>query len=210
MYFMVPLGSVLIVLVTSWPFPVAKHRVTISPWPTLVRQSSKWTFLVPRGGFLISLMTSWPLSSASPKPNTCWSASVLILHLFVWITLEPFLLSISLSSQQMELLILNKLKWDLASVTPLDFIDHFLSQLAVRRESRPVLRKHAHTFVALCATGKLRVFVPPSTWLSLSASVFSCWVSLSSSVRFRPALHVRCHEVTFIINLDYINKINFI
>ncbi|XP_037308365.2 G1/S-specific cyclin-D1-like [Pungitius pungitius] len=53
---------------------------------------------------------------------------------------------------QMELLVLNKLKWDLASVTPLDFIDHFLSQLAVRSENRPILRKHAQTFVALCAT----------------------------------------------------------
>lgn len=53
----------------------------------------------------------------------------------------------------MELLVLNKLKWDLASVTPLDFIDHFLSRLPVRRESRPILRKHAQTFVALCATG---------------------------------------------------------
>ncbi len=53
----------------------------------------------------------------------------------------------------MELLVLNKLKWDLSSVTPLDFIDYFLSQLAVRRENRPILRKHAETFVALCATG---------------------------------------------------------
>lgn len=53
----------------------------------------------------------------------------------------------------MELLVLNKLKWDLASVTPLDFIDHFLAQLPVRRENRPILRKHAQTFVALCATG---------------------------------------------------------
>ena len=54
----------------------------------------------------------------------------------------------------MELLVLNKLKWDLASVTALDFIDHFLSQLVVRRENGPILRKHAQTFVALCATGK--------------------------------------------------------
>lgn len=53
----------------------------------------------------------------------------------------------------MELLVLNKLKWDLASVTPLDFIDHFLSQLPVPKESGPILRKHAQTFVALCATG---------------------------------------------------------
>ena len=95
----------------------------------------------------------------------------------------------------MELLVLNKLKWDLASVTPLDFIDHFLSQLTVRRESRPVLRKHAHTFVALCATGKLRVF---------------CHCQQVFSYVGSRALHVRCHEVTFIITLDYTHKVNFI
>uniref|UniRef100_A0A665WB03 Cyclin D1 n=1 Tax=Echeneis naucrates TaxID=173247 RepID=A0A665WB03_ECHNA len=60
------------------------------------------------------------------------------------------------------LLVLNKLKWDLASVTPLEFIDNFLSQLPIRRESRPILRKHAQTFVALCATVVDFSFFPPS------------------------------------------------
>lgn len=54
----------------------------------------------------------------------------------------------------MELLVLNKLKWDLASVTALDFIDHFLRHIPGMRECKLVLRKHAQTFVALCATGK--------------------------------------------------------
>ncbi|XP_034033183.1 G1/S-specific cyclin-D1-like [Thalassophryne amazonica] len=63
---------------------------------------------------------------------------------------------------QMELLVLNKLKWDLASVTPLDFIDHFLCQLPIRRENRAVLRKHAQTFVVLCATDVKFVSSPPS------------------------------------------------
>lgn len=68
---------------------------------------------------------------------------------------EPGLLSIFVftHSQQMELLVLNKLKWDLASPTPLDFIDHFLSQLPVNKENKSILRKHTQTFVALCATG---------------------------------------------------------
>uniref|UniRef100_A0A665WBG9 Cyclin D1 n=1 Tax=Echeneis naucrates TaxID=173247 RepID=A0A665WBG9_ECHNA len=65
-------------------------------------------------------------------------------------------------TSQMELLVLNKLKWDLASVTPLEFIDNFLSQLPIRRESRPILRKHAQTFVALCATGINFNVHPPS------------------------------------------------
>ncbi|KAF1387313.1 hypothetical protein PFLUV_G00104110 [Perca fluviatilis] len=63
---------------------------------------------------------------------------------------------------QMELVVLNKLKWDLASVTALDFIEHFLSQLPVVREHQPILRKHAQTFVALCATDVKFIASPPS------------------------------------------------
>lgn len=57
------------------------------------------------------------------------------------------------SLQQMELLVLNKLKWDLASVTPHDFIEHFLTKLPIHQSTKQILRKHAQTFVALCATG---------------------------------------------------------
>ncbi|CAL8364759.1 G1/S-specific cyclin-D1 [Gadus morhua] len=53
---------------------------------------------------------------------------------------------------QMELLVLSKLKWDLASVTPHDFMEHFLSKLNIHPSTRQILRKHAQTFVALCAT----------------------------------------------------------
>ncbi|TDH09099.1 hypothetical protein EPR50_G00083140 [Perca flavescens] len=63
---------------------------------------------------------------------------------------------------QMELVVLNKLKWDLASVTALDFIEHFLSQLSVVREHQPILRKHAQTFVALSATDVKFIASPPS------------------------------------------------
>lgn len=66
----------------------------------------------------------------------------------VWVT--P---SVLLRPQQMELLVLNKLKWDLASVTPHDFIEHFLSKLKIYPSTKQILRKHAQTFVALCATG---------------------------------------------------------
>lgn len=74
----------------------------------------------------------------------------------------------------MELLVLNKLKWDLASVTALDFIDHFLRQIPGMRECKLVLRKHAQTFVALCATGngsRSRNSGPgPSSGLTLGSS----------------------------------------
>ncbi|KAL3066114.1 G1/S-specific cyclin-D1 [Trematomus bernacchii] len=63
---------------------------------------------------------------------------------------------------QMELLVLKKLKWDLASVTPHDFIDHFLSKLEIYPTTKQILRKHAQTFVALCATDVNFIASPPS------------------------------------------------
>ncbi|XP_062402855.1 G1/S-specific cyclin-D1 [Sardina pilchardus] len=63
---------------------------------------------------------------------------------------------------QMELLVLNKLKWDLASVTPHDFIEHFLSKLPIHQDTKKILRKHAQTFVALCATDVKFIANPPS------------------------------------------------
>lgn len=56
--------------------------------------------------------------------------------------------------QQMELLLVNKLKWNLAAMTPHDFIEHFLSKMPVAEVNKQIIRKHAQTFVALCATGR--------------------------------------------------------
>lgn len=53
----------------------------------------------------------------------------------------------------MELLLVNKLKWNLAAMTPHDFIEHFLAKMPVAEDSKQIIRKHAQTFVALCATG---------------------------------------------------------
>ncbi|XP_045711358.1 G1/S-specific cyclin-D1 [Phyllostomus hastatus] len=63
---------------------------------------------------------------------------------------------------QMELLLVNKLKWNLAATTPHDFIEHFLSKMPVTEENRQIIRKHAQTFVALCATDVKFISNPPS------------------------------------------------
>ncbi|KAM4721105.1 G1/S-specific cyclin-D1 [Rhinophrynus dorsalis] len=62
----------------------------------------------------------------------------------------------------MELLILNKLKWDMASVTPHDFIEHFLNKMSLTEDTKQIIRKHAQTFVALCATDVKFISNPPS------------------------------------------------
>lgn len=57
--------------------------------------------------------------------------------------------------QHMEMLLVNKLKWNLAATTPHDFIEHFLSKMPVTEVNKQIIRKHAQTFVALCATGRV-------------------------------------------------------
>ncbi|XP_060621462.2 G1/S-specific cyclin-D1 [Anolis sagrei] len=63
---------------------------------------------------------------------------------------------------QMELLLVNKLKWNLAAMTPHDFIEHFLNKMPVTEDSKQIIRKHAQTFVALCATDIKFISNPPS------------------------------------------------
>ncbi|XP_077901551.1 G1/S-specific cyclin-D1 isoform X1 [Ictidomys tridecemlineatus] len=63
---------------------------------------------------------------------------------------------------QMELLLVNKLKWNLAAMTPHDFIEHFLSKMPEAEENKQIIRKHAQTFVALCATDVKFISNPPS------------------------------------------------
>lgn len=48
---------------------------------------------------------------------------------------------------------MNKLKWNLAAMTPHDFIEHFLTKMPLAEDTKQIIRKHAQTFVALCATG---------------------------------------------------------
>ncbi|CAJ0946348.1 unnamed protein product [Ranitomeya imitator] len=57
--------------------------------------------------------------------------------------------------QEWELVVLGKLKWNLAAVTPHDFIDHILRKLPLPKDKLLIVRKHAQTFIALCATAVL-------------------------------------------------------
>ncbi|XP_051553341.1 G1/S-specific cyclin-D1-like [Myxocyprinus asiaticus] len=86
---------------------------------------------------------------------------------------------------QMELLALNKLKWDLASVTPHDFIEHFLTKLPIHQSTKQIdlLRKHAQTFVALCATDVKFIASPPSMIAagSVAAAVQGLYLKTSES-----------------------------
>ncbi|XP_056398981.1 G1/S-specific cyclin-D1-like [Hyla sarda] len=62
----------------------------------------------------------------------------------------------------MELLVLNKLKWDIEAVTPRDFLPHFLELLGLSADKRQQVRKHAETFIALCTTDCTFIALPAS------------------------------------------------
>lgn len=52
------------------------------------------------------------------------------------------------------MLVLGKLKWDLAAVIAHDFLALILHRLSLPRDRQALVKKHAQTFLALCATGK--------------------------------------------------------
>lgn len=62
--------------------------------------------------------------------------------------------------QQFELLVLNRLQWDLSAVTPLDFLELLLIRLPILSTKCPDLtidrvRLHAQAFISLGAKGEL-------------------------------------------------------
>uniref|UniRef100_A0A4X1SHY4 G1/S-specific cyclin-D3 n=5 Tax=Sus scrofa TaxID=9823 RepID=A0A4X1SHY4_PIG len=61
-----------------------------------------------------------------------------------------------------EVLVLGKLKWDLAAVIAHDFLALILHRLALPRDRQALVKKHAQTFLALCATDYTFAMYPPS------------------------------------------------
>lgn len=79
-----------------------------------------------------------------------------------------------LSLQDWELVVLGKLKWNMASVIPNDFIEHIIRRLPLPKDKLAMVRKHTLTFIALCATGNAtrRSFCVHSSANFFSAALF--------------------------------------
>ncbi|NXP26613.1 CCND3 protein, partial [Scytalopus superciliaris] len=90
----------------------------------------------------------------------------------------------SITPQQLlhwELLVLEKLKWDLVSVIANDFLPHILHRLPLPTDKVELVKKHAQTFIALCATDYTFVMYPPSMIAtgSIGAAIHGLTISLS-------------------------------
>ncbi|OXB71606.1 UNVERIFIED_CONTAM: hypothetical protein H355_006141 [Colinus virginianus] len=80
-----------------------------------------------------------------------------------------------------EILVLEKLKWDLVSVIANDFLAHILHHLSLPKDKMELVKKHAQTFIALCATDYTFAMYPPSMIAtgSISAAVHGLSISMS-------------------------------
>jgi cyclin D2 len=62
----------------------------------------------------------------------------------------------------MESTVLQLLKWDLSAIVPNDFLDHVLHRMPFNRCELTIVKKHAQTIAALCATDCEFMQTPPS------------------------------------------------
>ncbi|NWI21461.1 CCND3 protein, partial [Crypturellus soui] len=90
----------------------------------------------------------------------------------------------SITPQQLldwEMLVLEKLKWDLVSVIANDFLAHILHHLPLPQDKLELVKKHAQTFIALCATDYTFAMYPPSMIAtgSIGAAMHGLTVSLN-------------------------------
>ncbi|TSZ83225.1 G1/S-specific cyclin-D2 [Bagarius yarrelli] len=81
-----------------------------------------------------------------------------------------------------ELIVLGKLKWNLAAVTPYDFIEHILRKLPLPKDRVTLIRKHAQTFIALCATDHSFAMYTPSMIAAGSVGAAECLKSCQEKI----------------------------
>lgn len=137
---------------SSTPFFSRRHKnISVTCSPTRLDPSSP-TWAKP--GQLVDYELRSSRSDAPPPPKS----NSLLTEIF--------------SFQRWELLVLSKLKWDVSSVTPQDFLRHILRRLPLESASldSTMVHRHAQTFIALCARGMYTIFYDsckllPTKWL---------------------------------------------
>ena len=96
--------------------------------------------------------------AAKLKSNSTLTSMKLIEYTDNSVSLEEFL--------EWELVVLDKLKWDIAAICPNDYLEIFLSQynakLRLSREQMELVEKHSYAFTALCSTDFKFAFYPAS------------------------------------------------
>lgn len=93
------------------------------------------------------------------KKKLCPHKECFLLNVFGHFDLNNFFNEIIFNFQHWELIVLSRLKWDISSITPLDFLELLLSRLPITHRNctdinLDKIRKHAQAFISLAARGE--------------------------------------------------------
>ncbi len=143
-------------MVAQWMFEVCEEQQCEEEvFPLAMNYLDRFLAVqrIPRKRFQLLGATCMFLASKL-KDTIPLTAEKLVIYTDNSITLEQLL--------HFELIVLRKLKWDLSAITPHDFLEQILHRLPISNECSQKLRRHAQTFIALCATEYSFAMQPPS------------------------------------------------
>ena len=102
-----------------------------------------------------------------------------------------------------ELIVLDKLRWDVAPVLSNDYVEllvHRLDHLDIADEAQlTLLKRHCYAFTALCATDSQLAFQPPS--LIASACLLASLAGIGAQLGHTPAMQL--HKQMSVCNMLY-------
>lgn len=107
-----------------------------------------------------------------------------------------------------EVLVLSKLKWDISAITPQDFLCHILTRIPIDLQTCEchMVRRHAQTFIALCARDyKFSMYTPSMiSAASVAAALHGLDWTSKNGVPL-PELLNRLHRILS-IEMDYLQS----
>jgi len=132
-------------LVVTWMFEVCEEqRCEEDVFPLSVNLLDRFLSVVEIRKAQLQLLGSVCMFLSSKLKETVpLTAEKLVIYTDNSVTLDELL--------NWEILVLNKLRWDIAAVVPNDFIEYLFSRMVIPEcIDLDYVRKHTHTYIALC------------------------------------------------------------
>ncbi|KAK1153133.1 G1/S-specific cyclin-D2-like isoform X1 [Acipenser oxyrinchus oxyrinchus] len=158
-------------MVATWMLEVCEEQKCEEVFPLAMNYLDRFLALVPIRKCNLQLLGAVCMFLASKLKET-YPLSTAKLCIYSENSIKPQDLL------EWELTVLEKLKWNLAAVTPHDFIEHIMKQLPLPSNKLPLIRKHTQTFIALCSTDFNFAMYPPLMIATASVGAAICGLQL--------------------------------